>query len=470
MNKYKLYFYYDYVFPNFILPNGLNKEMAIVSYIHSQYNNNGDGDAFFERDQSSTSILRQIFGEHLGNWPNSLRHGGPHFKYPCYNDLIDITEESICLGRWRHNKYIYPIKISPHMNEFLGISYGGQKVLSDGFWKNISEQALADIRNKDAILLLDWGQENTLDYTQLNRFNELIYEANLPKENVILIHNSFNLTEIYDQMFSKDQQRLTVKNWPFLFFHNSWTFDNDRKRILSIEQFSDTKNVIRKHHFLYRIRRARSYRIALLYKLVSDDLLQFGDWSMLDSSLKMENSRWMAESHRLGYDLKKIDQLYTTFPHNLESEPDSNFDSISGWGDLNSIHSKNSYFDITTETYMESNYKSFTEKVCKPLMNFQPFVFVGFHGALSLLRDIGFKTFNGFIDERYDNEPDHIKRLEMVYKEIKKLCKMSKQEIHAWYWKMEDILIHNHTTFLNFHRTDSLNKHLIEYLSKKLHD
>jgi hypothetical protein len=32
----------------------------------------------------------------------------------------------------------------------------------------------------------------------------------------------------------------------------------------------------------------------------------------------------------------------------------------------------------------------------------------------------------------------------MIYGEIKRLCSMSKEEIHNWYWSMEEILIHNH--------------------------
>lgn len=469
--KHKLYFYYDYVFPNFILPNGLNKEMAIINYIHSQYNNNGDGDAFLERDIGQpNSMITQIFGEHLGHWPNSIRHGGPHFKYECFNDLIDITEDSIHLGRYRHKKYIYPIKVSPHINDFLGLTWPGQKVLGDSFWKNISEQALADIRNGNAILLLDWAQENHLNYAQLIRFNDLIEEAKLPAENVILVNNGFNSAEEYERIFNVEERRLTVKNWPFLMFHNSWYWDHNRNYTVSIDQFKSTRNQLRENYFLFRIRRNRSYRIALLYKLASDNWLNLGDWSMLDENTSMINGCNMANEFSLGYIKESIQQLHTQFPHKLKSEPESSFSSVSGWGDIKSVHSITSYFDITTETYMEGNYKSFTEKVCKPLMNFQPFVLISFCGALKMLQKLGFKTFEGFIDESYDDERDHVKRLSMAYDEITKLCKMTKQEIHDWYWQMEEILIHNHNTFMNFHKTDQYNLDLIKYLEQRISD
>ena len=469
--KHKLYFYYDYVFPNFILPNGLNKEMAIINYIHSQYNNNGGGDAFLERNIGQpNSMITQIFGEHMGHWPNSLRHGGPHFKYECYNDIIDIVEDSVYLGKHRHKKYIYPIKVSPHVNDFLGMAYPGQKVNGEYFWKNISEQVLNDIRNGDAILFLDWAQENHLNFAQLTQLNNIIDVAALPTENVIFAHNGFNLQEEYERMFTPDQRRFTVKNWPFLMFHNSWHWDHNRNCTVSEKQFLDSKTHLRDNHFLFRIRRTRHYRIALLYKMASAGLLDMGDWSMLDEGLLEWKGIHMANEYSLGYDHHAIQQLHTQFPHKLKSEPEAHFYSISGWGDIKSVHSITSYFDITTETYMEGNYKSFTEKVCKPLMNFQPFVLISFCGALKMLQKLGFKTFEGFIDESYDDELDHVKRLSMAYDEITKLCKMTKQEIHDWYWQMEEILIHNHNTFMNFHKTDQYNLDLIKYLEQRISD
>ena len=35
--------------------------------------------------------------------------------------------------------------------------------------------------------------------------------------------------------------------------------------------------------------------------------------------------------------------------------------------------------------------------------------------------------------------------MKLAYIQLKRLCSMTKEEIHNWYWSMEDILIHNHT-------------------------
>lgn len=116
---------------------------------------------------------------------------------------------------------------------------------------------------------------------------------------------------------------------------------------------------------------------------------------------------------------------------------------------------------------MHGEYKSVTEKVCKPMVNFLPFLFVSFHGALAWLRHLGFKTFSPFIDESYDDEPDESKRVQMIYNEIKRLCSMSKEELHNWYWQMEDILLHNRNHLLEFHKNDIHAVNLIEYLHNR---
>jgi hypothetical protein len=52
----------------------------------------------------------------------------------------------------------------------------------------------------------------------------------------------------------------------------------------------------------------------------------------------------------------------------------------------------------------------------------------------------------------------------MITEEIRKLCAMTKDELHNWYWNMEDILLHNHNKMLEFHTNDPTNLNLIKYL------
>ena len=73
----------------------------------------------------------------------------------------------------------------------------------------------------------------------------------------------------------------------------------------------------------------------------------------------------------------------------------------------------------------------------------------------------GFKTFEPFIDESYDEVQDKEIRFKMATEQIKKLCNMSKSELHDWYWSIEKILRHNYYHFYG---------HFIKQQRKKLID
>ena len=46
-------------------------------------------------------------------------------------------------------------------------------------------------------------------------------------------------------------------------------------------------------------------------------------------------------------------------------------------------------------------------------------------------------------------EKEELKKF-LIEKEIIKFSKMSKQEVHDWYWSMEDILVHNFNLFMEY--------------------
>ena len=70
------------------------------------------------------------------------------------------------------------------------------------------------------------------------------------------------------------------------------------------------------------------------------------------------------------------------------------------------------------------------------------------------LREVqGFKTFRPWIDESYDEEENHEKRLMMIVEEVKRLCQ-SKKDIHKMYYEMKDVLIHNKKHLLNYKLSD----------------
>jgi hypothetical protein len=95
----------------------------------------------------------------------------------------------------------------------------------------------------------------------------------------------------------------------------------------------------------------------------------------------------------------------------------------------------------------------------------QPFILVDAPGYLKYIKELGFKTFDGFIDESYDNEYDDAKRFELICKEIKRLSEIPLDEIHNWYISiLTPILEYNRNFALKFAEKpmfiENLKKHI----------
>lgn len=470
--RLKIPFLYDYVFPNLVLPNALITEFGIINYLHTLYSNRLRENSFFDNQAGDQNPTTLIFDDKLGSWPNSLRTGGCHLNSAFYEKYLEYQENSLYFGKKQCQKYVYPIKITPHIDNFIGVNLGeGNKLNGEYFWKHMSAEALEDAQCGNALIFLDYAQENFVEKLSYINFHEAIRCSGIPKSQIILAFNSFNAKEMYESWFTPEERRLEVHNWPFVIAATSFHFCQNADKRLSESSFIETENTHRHNYFLFKIRSPREHRLALMHKMASDQLLEKGDWSCL-TPLRYRESRvqYLAEKYKFEVNLSVIEELYKLLPHSLQNEQNSTHSSISAWTDQNADAHKNSYFYICSETYVHGEHKSLTEKVFKPIINFQPFLFVAYPGALQMLRDLGFKTFNGYIDESYDAELDEVKRMQMIYAEITRLCSMSKEAIHEWFWSMKEILIHNHRHLLEIHKHEPKAPELIKYLYQRINN
>ena len=106
-----------------------------------------------------------------------------------------------------------------------------------------------------------------------------------------------------------------------------------------------------------------------------------------------------------------------------------------------------SYIYIVTETNFEKDI-FITEKVINPITTLQPFILVGACGYLKYFRSLGFKTFDGFIDESYDEIENDGERYIAICNEIERLSKLDLDIIHEWYLSIKDILVYNRNHIL----------------------
>lgn len=114
------------------------------------------------------------------------------------------------------------------------------------------------------------------------------------------------------------------------------------------------------------------------------------------------------------------------------------FDAIDSGEDLY----QQFFVDVVSETDHNSP-DWFTEKTFKPMMLGRPFVLWSGRGALHSLHRLGFKTFEGFIDERYDFIYNNRERFSAVLAEVDRLAETPLPELKQIHYEMQPIFEHN---------------------------
>jgi len=84
-----------------------------------------------------------------------------------------------------------------------------------------------------------------------------------------------------------------------------------------------------------------------------------------------------------------------------------------------------------------------TEKTYKAISRSKPFIFFSAPYSLTALKDLGFKTFDPYIDETYDQIEDNDQRLKIIVTEITRINSMSKKEFNQLIENTREITNYN---------------------------
>jgi hypothetical protein len=100
------------------------------------------------------------------------------------------------------------------------------------------------------------------------------------------------------------------------------------------------------------------------------------------------------------------------------------------------------FFSVISEAQYEDTQRTIflSEKIFKVMMCSHPFMVLGNKHSLKELKKLGYKTFDKWIDESYD-EMDDCARFEKIIDNLKKIVSI-KDKI-SWFKEMEDVIKHN---------------------------
>ena len=318
---------------------------------------------------------------------------------------------------------------------------------------SMSPQIADSIRSGNGFLFLDLGNESVLTDSLLNTVHSYILSKNIPLKKVIFQTGNANGKEIYkNYCFRKGIFFETAMNISFIEYFEWHSSRNYNRCVNNIGIVPLPKNVdyskIEKT-FLCLNNRQRPHRKNLFILWNWNDLIKDSFYTMpCKSGYAHDTTTYNLNDYvdtnlmnSLGIIPEYIDDIGKTLPLTLD-DPDKD-EVASLFGSIDTYY-QSSLISVVTETNFEDTDIFNTEKIFKPMIHRHPFILVGPYKTLEKLRELGYKTFNEFWDESYDNIEDSNKRMLKIVELCKSINHWSDQEKKLFFYKSMAITNHNH--------------------------
>ena len=367
---------------------------------------NGSSPTWYLKEEGKISIPKM-----WGNWnvidesTNSMFDNG-YFKAQIHPPFRERNVKWVSKEDIGNKKHIYLIpNFAPAFFE------DNAKI---GF-KCVSQKYLRDVREGRAKIVIYHIMEGYSGMTgnrDLEIINRWIRDARIPYESVYYIHGNLKVEEIAKS-----------RGYKFKCIGVS-TFDNwlDANSVPpSCVPFHINDD---KHLFLSYNRNQREHRIAFCSALLENELLERGKIS----------AGW--------FDLQKhggahpwVNKLYDIVPIEIDKTIDYNLAN-----DVTIPNFETTFVSVVTETHVDKNILFLSEKIWKPIYVGHPFIVFGNPGTLKKLKELGFRTFERWWDESYDEELDTTERMYRVIDILNYLKGLPQGELYEIREQMKETL------------------------------
>ena len=312
------------------------------------------------------------------------------------------------------------------------------------------------------------------DYEIFEWFEKFAIKNKLDFTNFFFAHGNRKLSKIYLNYLKGKSKNLTVPVEPkitilkYSYFQDFlWFLYNGRRPLPTrkeifehfIEILLNNREVKKVKHFLCLNRVPRTGRLLIFAVIASNDDLD--NKSILSIGTGESAPHRSTSNHvNMNFQGELPPPLLQDFMNSYNFEEskhvlDNKKDSNEAFG-INFDFHQTSFLNIVTETLNDGKTIFFTEKIFKPMYMLQPFILIGSQHSLRELKTLGYKTFDKWWDESYDEEDKLVERVLKIEKVLKKLSKLSTDELHVMTLAMEDTLIHNYSVLLFEPKQESL--------------
>lgn len=321
-------------------------------------------------------------------------------------------------------------------------------------FQHISDEVKVACRSGKATILINAAFEgdHLISAKVFDHLHQACADDRIPVEHVVFATGNLRAQSLYNR-WRKAQpvwvQPIQIVTIPLFESMIRYPLRTSSDKFLSENDARAATN--RPKHFLSFNRRAHEHRQIFAAQIVARGLLDRFHLSMSVpaegrySPKEMPLAEWQRLFPTIKSDLALLNQRTPITVDADEFKTNHAFTHVV-------FPYRESYINVVTETQFLDPHDELlflSEKVYKPMANYQPFIVLGCRHTLKILREQGYATFAPFIDESYDNEPDDYVRMKMVLAEIERISALPMEELDAWYQSIfDETLVKNRNTML----------------------
>lgn len=422
----------------------------------------------------TTLPLREIFQLDKNSLGNFVIPGVTQFRFSQIMDIIfhhhkhikvdaDLAIKIESIDSATEN-YIIPVAVAYHPNDWTDL-FNGQPTDRKSIFEYINPKFLSDLQNGKAMLLIDQSVEGYHTDWLWDWFHKKCVQYNISPQAIMYVTGDQASADNYNEWATQNSILLKLNVIPStsLSFYINHTYISRRLNIVFDNIIQYKKDNLDKIYLYDCINfRPRLQRIFNYLHLEAAGLIPSGNISIgVHPEWNTQFTKEQLRQYHLPEDIKTnisprtINQVTPTSTENYHKFVERILDNVyaNSWV---SVITESSYFDYERSVFI-------SEKTFKPIACMQPFIIVGSKHTLKYLRKLGYKTFDGFIDESYD-ELDDEERFLAIAKAIEKIKNI--EDKVSWLESMREILEHNHKLFLSI-REKQFNEHelVVKYYS-----
>jgi len=388
----------------------------------------------------------------------------PIQNYDIYQNYIDELDPSVRFDKY----YFISPSLSVHVYKEQLIELGDAFNYEDSITFMIEDIAtnggiIADLERGETCIIFDMGVElvGEENYRLVDRyFGDKKFSENVKYwtmyENCDAKGKSLKVYQGNIEIISASRTALRYGDW-------------DWNKGLSIPLTDD-----KPRHILTLNRRLRSNRVLLMAELLKRNLNLSDDFylsflgstnddipSQMDKDTILGFHQYHVDDYSKEVFERIVDEVYgRRLPYNPDMDRDewfgsSNLDRVS---EMFPIRQK-SYVEVITEfTSTNNGLVSISEKMPQAILSKKPFIVAGDKGYMAHLRKLGFKTFDKFWSEEYDNGHDIKDRVRLIGGSIEtiltKTINVDDYGVVIYDEDMKEVLEHNYNHYKNIFVND----------------